>query len=708
MPAFIKSLPKIGETERAALESGSVGLEGCFFQGKADFARLAAIPSEQLTAGEQAFLEERVAELCGMLDDFAIDEAHDLPAEVWNYLRKHRFFGMIIPRAYGGLEFSHAAHAAVVTRIASVNLAAAVTVMVPNSLGPAELLVRYGTEAQKNHYLPRLSRSEDLPCFALTSPYAGSDAAAIPDIGLLTQREWNGAMTEGFALTFFKRYITLAPIATVVGLAFNAVDMNRPAGLQELGITCALIPVPHPGLRIGARHRPMNGAFMNGPVQGEDVFIPLDWVIGGSQNVGKGWRMLMECLAAGRAISLPALGAALQQTSLYVANGYARLRNQFGLPIQRFHNIAAPLAEMATELYATDSARRLTTSLLDQGEQPSVAGAILKYHLTEAGRRAINHGMDILGGKAISAGPSNLLSIAYRHAPIAITVEGANILTRALIIFGQGALRCHPYVLRELQAVEQRNAMALGKAVLEHGGHVLQCLWGSLVHAPLVGKVPRGFEGEARTIARLAAKFAFTTDACMGVLGGRLKQLELLSSRLGDALSHLYMACACLWRYAEQPAVELTPVVRGAVRHQIWLASEALHELYDNVSSPVLGVAGKIALRGLTPIHRLRDSEKLAIAEVLGDARVIHRLCPDMGMPGVGGLRDLHDLLSLAQELGEEETQRLAGAIRQLKSLEEIAATSSAPKALAFLRALDKVIQVDSFPAAGGTRPRHA
>ena len=575
MPAFTNALPKIGETERAALESGTVGFEGCLFEGKADFARLAAIPAEQLTEEEQAFLEQRVTELCGMLDDFAIDEAHDLPAEVWRYLRKHRFFGMIIPRAYGGLEFSHAAHAAVVTRIASVNTAAAVTVMVPNSLGPSELLVRYGTEAQKNHYLPRLARCEDLPCFALTSPYAGSDAAAIPDIGVLTQREWNGSMTEGFALTFSKRYITLAPVATVVGLAFNAIDPTRPAGMRQLGITCALIPVPHPGLHIGARHRPMNSAFMNGPVQGEDVFIPLDWVIGGSNNIGRGWRMLMECLANGRAISLPAIGAALQQTSLYVANGYARLRNQFGLPIQRFPSIAAPLAEMAIELYATDSARRLTTSILDQGEQPSVASAILKYHLTEAGRRAINHGMDILGGKAICAGPSNLLSTAYRHAPIAITVEGANILTHALIIFGQGAVRCHPYVLKEIRAVEQRNPVALGDAVLGHGGHLLHSFLGSLVHAPLLGNVPPEFEREARRIARLAAKFAFTTDICMGVLGGKLKRLELLSSRLGDALSHLYMACACLWHYAKHPDGELTPIVRGAIRHQIWLASEA-------------------------------------------------------------------------------------------------------------------------------------
>ncbi|EHP44130.1 acyL-CoA dehydrogenase domain-containing protein [Cupriavidus basilensis OR16] len=708
MPTFTNALPKIGETERAALESGTVGFEGCFFEGKADFARLAAIPAEQLTEEEQEFLQRRVPELCGMLDDFAIDEAHDLPVEVWHYLREHRFFGMIIPRAYGGLEFSHAAHAAVVTRIASVNIAAAVTVMVPNSLGPSELLVRYGTEAQKNHYLPRLARCADLPCFALTSAYAGSDAAAIPDIGVLTQREWNGAMTEGFALTFSKRYITLAPVATLVGLAFNAIDPTRPAGTQQLGITCALIPVPHPGLHIGARHRPMNSAFMNGPVQGEDVFIPLDWVIGGSHNIGRGWRMLMECLAAGRGISLPAIGAALQQTSLYVANGYARLRNQFGLPIQRFPSIAAPLAEMAIDLYATDSARRLTTSTLDQGEQPSVASAILKYHLTEAGRRAINHGMDILGGKAICAGPSNLLSTAYRHAPIAITVEGANILTRALIIFGQGAVRCHPYVLKEIQAVEQRNVIALGDAVLGHGGHLLHCFWGSLAHASRVGNVPPGFAHEARKIARLAAKFAFTTDICMGVLGGKLKRLELLSSRLGDALSHLYMACACLWRYAGQPEAELAPIVRGAIRHQIWLASEALHGLYDNVSNPVLRIAGKIALQGLSPIHRLRDSEKIAIADALGDTRVIRRLCPDIETPRAGGLRDLYDLLALAQELGETESQRLAGAIRELKTLEDIAATSSAQNALAFLRALYKVIQVDSFPADGAARPPHA
>ncbi|MDO9459078.1 MAG: acyl-CoA dehydrogenase family protein, partial [Alphaproteobacteria bacterium] len=347
-----------------------------------------------------------------------------------------------------------------------------------------------GTEAQKDHYLPRLADGRDLPCFALTSPYAGSDAASIPDRGVLAERVIDGRMVRGFVVDFDKRYITLAPVATVVGLAFHAVDPARPAGEQSLGITCALLPVPCEGMRIGSRHRPMDAAFMNGPLRGRQVFVPMDWVIGGEQQVGQGWRMLMESLAAGRAISLPALGAAMQQTSLVVAVGYGRVREQFGLQISRFHAIAALIARMAADLYATDAARRYTAAVLDRGERPSVASAILKVQLTEAGRRALNHGMDILGGKAIMAGPKNLLGVAYRQVPIAITVEGANILTRALIVFGQGAVRCHPHVLAEMTAVEQRDAAALGRALAGHVGHVLRNLWASLVHAPLVGTPP--------------------------------------------------------------------------------------------------------------------------------------------------------------------------------------------------------------------------
>ncbi|UVW30040.1 acyl-CoA dehydrogenase [Massilia sp. H6] len=697
LPVFKKALPTIGATERAALESGTVGFEGRIFEGKIDFSALAAIAPARPQAHEQAFLDEQVPALCRMLDDFEIDQAGDLPAEVWDYLRQHGFFGMIIPRAYGGLEFSHTVHAQVVTRIASVNIPAAVTVMVPNSLGPAELLLRYGTQAQKDHYLPRLASGQELPCFALTSPYAGSDAASMTDVGVLVEREWNGVMTRGFALTFKKRYITLAPVATVVGISFNAIDPALPADRQDLGITCALIPVPHPGLVIGARHRPMDSAFMNGPVEASDMFIPLDWVIGGADNIGKGWSMLMQCLAAGRAISLPALGSALQQSSLYVANGYAGLRNQFGLPIQRFHNIAALLAEMAVDLYASDSARRLTASILDQGEQPSVASAILKYHVTEAGRRAINHGMDILGGKAICAGPSNLLSGAYRNTPIAITVEGANILTRALIIFGQGAIRCHPFVLSEIEAVERQDGAALGRALLGHGAHLARNAWRSIVKAPLVGKPPRALEREARTIASLAAKFAFASDMCMGVLGGKLKRMELISSRLGDVLSHLYMASACLWRYAQHENEEMAVIARAAARRQIWLASSALHALFDNLHNPLLRVAAKVALGGLRPLHALRDHDKLEIAALLRQAPVIALLCPEVEAPARGGMRDLRDLLLLAQEIGEQESERLAKAIRQRRPFEEIAAESSAPQALAFLVALDKVIQVDSF-----------
>jgi alkylation response protein AidB-like acyl-CoA dehydrogenase len=373
-----------------------------------------------------------------MLDDDAIDRAGDLPPEVWRFLREKKFLGMIIPREHGGLGFGHFAHAAVVTKIATVNTAAAVTVMVPNSLGPAELLLAYGTEAQQRHYLPRLADGRELPCFALTSPYAGSDAASIPDRGVLTERVIDGRRVRGFVVDFDKRYITLAPVASVVGLAFHAIDPARPQGEQELGMTCALLPVPTEGMSIGSRHRPMNSAFMNGPIRGTQVFVPMDWVIGGEERVGQGWRMLMESLAAGRAISLPALGSALQQVSLYVAVGYGRIREQFGLQISRFQAIAALIAAMAADLYATDAARRYTAAVLDEGERPSVASAILKVQLTEAGRRAVNHGMDILGGKAISYGPKNLLGVAYRHAPIAITVEGANILTRALIIFGPG------------------------------------------------------------------------------------------------------------------------------------------------------------------------------------------------------------------------------------------------------------------------------
>lgn len=700
---FTKALPPLGDTERAALDAGTVGFEGQLFAGRPDFDALAAVGPNRLTDEERSFLDREVGGLISLLDDFAIDEAGDLPSEVWRYLREKKFFGMIIPREYGGLGFGHYAHAAAVTKIATVNTAAAVTVMVPNSLGPAELLLRYGTEAQKNHYLPRLADGRELPCFALTSPYAGSDAASIPDRGVLTERAIDGRTVRGFLVNFDKRYITLAPVATVVGLAFHAVDPSRPEAEQQLGITCALLPVSTAGMTIGSRHRPMNSAFMNGPIRGNDVFVPMDWVIGGERNVGQGWRMLMESLAAGRAISLPALGSALQQVSLFVAVGYGRIREQFGLQIGRFHAVAALIARMAADLYATDSARRYTAAALDRGERPSVAGAILKVHLTEAGRRAVNHGMDILGGKAIMMGPKNLLGIAYRQAPIAITVEGANILTRALIIFGQGAVRCHPYMLAEMNAVEARDARALGRALLGHARHVLLNLWASLVRAPLIGSVPAELAKEARLIARVSAKYALTADLAMGLLGGRLKRMELLSARLGDVLSYLYLAGACVWRYRVDGEPKMLPLARAAIRVQLDLAAATLRDLYANLPSRPLRLMAPLLLRGTRRLAPLRDRDLIARADALREDRdLLARLCPDVGVPAGGGLRDLMQALALADAVADEVPE-LNKVLRRTESLDRAAARSRDPAAaLAYLLAADRVIQVDEFPPRQG------
>lgn len=698
MQPFSKALPPLGDTERAALEAGTVGFEGQLFAGRPDFDALAAMGPNRLAEHEQAFLDNEVRELCRMLDDHAIDQARDLPPDVWSYLREKRFFGMIIPEEFGGLGFGHHAHATVVARIATVNVATAVTVMVPNSLGPAELLLRYGTNVQKAHYLPRLADGRELPCFGLTSPYAGSDAASIPDRGVLVEREIGGRMRRGFLVDFDKRYITLAPVATVVGLAFHAVDESRPEGEREMGITCALIPVPQAGMDIGRRHRPMDSAFMNGPIHGRQVFVPMDWIIGGEQQVGQGWRMLMECLAAGRAISLPALGSAMQQTALYVANGYGQIREQFGMPVGKFHAVAGLVAQMSAELYASDAARRFTAAALDKGERPSVASAILKVQLTEAGRRAVNHGMDILGGKGIISGPSNLLGVAYRQAPIAITVEGANILTRALIVFGQGAVRCHPHVLDEMAAVQAKDETALGKALMAHGRHVAVNLWRSLFGAPVLGSPPDDLMHEARLIARMSAKYALTADLAMGMLGGKLKRMELLSARLGDVLAHLYLASACVWRYGVERAPEMQPFAKAAIRLQIDEAGSILRDLYANLPAPGRRVIGAMVLRRTAHLAPLRDVQLLELAELLRkDRRIVERLAPDLSEPAAGGLLDLMHAMELGATLGDG-TAALNKVLRRTNSLEVAARSALDPElALAYLKAADKVIQVDDF-----------
>ncbi|RYF82247.1 MAG: acyl-CoA dehydrogenase [Comamonadaceae bacterium] len=710
MPVLSKALPALSDTERIALEAGSVGFEGQLFAGRPDFGVLGRTGPVSLSEREQAFLDTQVRRLCRMLDDHAIDEEGDLPAEVWRLLRDERFFGMIIPESHGGLGFSHQAHATVVARIATVNIAAAVTVMVPNSLGPAELLLRYGTPEQQAHWMPRLADGRELPCFGLTSPYAGSDAASIPDRGVLVEREFEGQMTRGFLVDFDKRYITLAPVATVVGLAFQAHDPSRPEGERDLGITCALLPVPQPGMQIGHRHRPMDSAFMNGPIRGRQVFVPMDWVIGGEPQVGQGWRMLMECLAAGRAVSLPALGSAMQQTALFVAQGYGRIREQFGLPIGRFHAVAGITARMAAELYATDAARRYTAVALDAGERPSVAGAMLKVQLTEAGRRAVNHGMDILGGKGIIAGPANLLGISYRQAPIAITVEGANLLTRALIVFGQGAVRCHPHVLDEMAAVQAQDEEALGRALLAHGRHVMANLGGSVFGASALGPVPDGLLREGRAIATLSARLAFAADLCMGLLGGQLKRMELLSARLGDVLAHLYLASACIWRFrnedSEAPALLL--LARAAIAMQLHAGAQALQAVYANLPN-----AGARALGALTGgrvrAEPVSDEDWLQLAECLEREPVLlARLLPDLQRPATGGLLDLMEALELAQRLGPE-AQTLQKAWRQTRSMSAACQAARDPAlARAYLQAVDRVIQVDAGPRPRDGRDAHA
>lgn len=699
----------MGDTERAALEAGTVGFEGQLFSGQPDFDLLRHMGPNKLTEAEQAFLDDEVVELTAMLDDFAIDQARDLPPEVWQYLRQKKFFGMIIPKEHGGLGFGHFAHAAVVTRIATVNVACAVTVMVPNSLGPAELLLHYGTDAQKQHYLPRLADGRDLPCFGLTSPYAGSDAAAIPDRGVLTERVVDGRRMRGFMVRFDKRYITLAPVATVVGLAFQAVDESLPEDQQMLGITCALIPVPTPGMTIGRRHRPMDSAFMNGPIHGDDVFVPMDWIIGGEKQVGQGWRMLMESLAAGRAISLPALGSAMQQTTLFVLNGYGQIREQFGLQISKFHAIAGLIANTAAELYATDAARRYTAAALDAGARPSVASAILKVHLTEAGRRAVNNGMDVLGGKGIINGPKNLLGVSYRHAPIAITVEGANLLTRALIIFGQGAIRCHPHVRNEMAAVQAQDAEKLGQALLGHAGHVLRNLWRSLVHAPVLGMPPEALFKEAQLIAALSAKYALTADLAMGLLGGKLKRMELLSARLGDVLSCLYMASASVWRYEVEGDPKMLPFARAAIRVQLDQAAATLRDVYANLPSGALRVLAPLILRGTRHLAPLRDLDLIAFSDKLRtDPALIARLCPDISRPKNGGLLDLMQALDCARAVGDE-LPALNQALRRTHSLEGVARNARNPAAaLAYLRAADRVIQVDDFADEFGSAGKQA
>ncbi|WP_428614024.1 acyl-CoA dehydrogenase [Pseudoalteromonas sp.] len=590
-----KVLPSISITEQEALDAGDVWLEGSIYQGKPDFDALRDVPAAKLSAEEQAFLDGPVKELLSMIDDSEIQNGVHLPDYILDFLKKERFFSLIIPKSFGGLEFSPYANSTIVATIATKSSAVAVTVMVPNSLGPGELLLHFGTKEQQDHYLPRLANGRDIPCFALTSPEAGSDAGGIPDIGVVKRGQFNGEEVLGLEITWDKRYITLAPIATVLGLAFKVVDPDGLLGGKEnLGITCALIPKDHPGVELGNRHDPMGIRFYNGTTRGEKVFVPMDFIIGGQKNIGRGWQMLVSCLGAGRGISLPALGVSSSQVAFKGASEYAAVREQFGLAIGQFEGIQEKLADIAGKTYLQEAMRVLTTEGLGMGLKPSVVTAIAKYHMTEIGRNVLDSAMDIQAGKAIQNGPQNTLASGYVAQPIAITVEGANILTRNLMIFGQGVMRCHPYLQSMVESIhsEDKNADKEFNSILRKtvGYSVANSL-----RAFRLGVLPftagaksslpevRDYEKAAH---KLSAKLAVYADFSLLVLGGKLKQAEMLSARLGDVMSFLYAAMASIKYYEQKVASsereQAAPYFHYATRFALQSAEEALHKFLDN------------------------------------------------------------------------------------------------------------------------------
>ncbi len=603
LDVFRKIMPEMSQTEADALESGTVWWDGELFSGRPNWQRLLNTPAPKVSAEEQAFLDHEVEELCGMLDEWKITHVWcDLPPEAWDYLKKKGFFAMIIPKRYGGREFSALMNSEVLAKIATRSATCASIVAVPNSLGPAELLLRYGTEEQKNHYLPRLASGEDVPCFALTAPTAGSDAASIHDSGVVCKGMWEGKEIVGMRLNWDKRYITLAPVATVLGLAFKLYDPDHLLGpTEDYGITCALIPPHLPGVTIGRRHFPLNLPFQNGPTQGKDVFVPLDFIIGGLPRAGHGWRMLMECLGAGRAISLPSNTTGAARLGVYTTGAYARVRKQFHLPIARFDGIDEVLGRMGGTLYAMEAVRSMTAGAIDQGEAPAVCAAISKCHVTEMARQVGNDAMDVHGGKGIQLGPKNYLGRGYQSIPVAITVEGANILTRNLMIYGQGAIRCHPYVLKELRAAsDEDHARALvdfDDALFRHIGlamsNAARSVWLALTNAkltrvPVTGHTERYYQH----INRYSAAFVLASDAAMLSLGGALKKKEKLSARLGDMLSYMYIASAVLKRFEDQGRpVEDLPLVEWACRDALYRLQESMHSFLRNFPNrPVAAV----------------------------------------------------------------------------------------------------------------------
>jgi acyl-CoA dehydrogenase len=660
-------VPSLSRTERDALEAGNVWWEGELFSGMPDWRKLNDLPAPRLSDEEQAFLDGPTEELCRLLNDWEVTHTLlDLPEAVWEFIKKERFFAMIIPKEYGGLGFSPLANSIVLTKISSHNGTAASTIGVPNSLGPAELLLHYGTDEQKQRWLPGLAAAEEIPCFALTSPRAGSDATAIVDSGVVCKGTYNGKRITGIRLNWNKRYITLAPIATVLGLAFKLYDPEHLIGdSDEYGITAALIPTNLPGVKIGRRHLPIGIPFQNGPTQGEDVFVPLDAIIGGPEMAGQGWRMLVELLSVGRGITLPsnALGGA--KAAVYASGAYARIRRQFNLPIGKFHGVGEVLARMAGSTYIMTAASRVTCAALNSGEKPAVPTAILKYHNTEFGRSVSNDAMDVHGGRGIMLGPSNYLARNYEAVPISVTVEGANILTRNLIIFGQGAVRCHPFVLAELEAAadedRERGLIEFDQLLFRHIGYAVSNAVRSLVmgltlsrftEVPARGWIARYYQ----RVNRYSASFSLTADVAMLVLGGELKRKELLSARLGDVLSNLYLVSMVLKHYQDQGSPEEDrPLVEWSCRMLMYRTQEQLHSFLLNFPNRWIAAALRLIVfpRGRTFSSPADDLTQDVAELIINPTESRERLCAEIyKTPHPGNpLGLLQEALELAEEV---------------------------------------------------------
>ncbi len=732
--AFRGALPSMSQTEKDALEAGTVWWEGELFAGRPDWSKLLAYPWPTLTAEERSFLDRETDELCRLSDDWAATQRQDLSPEVWQYIKDRGFLGMIIPKEYGGKGFSAFAHSQVITKLSTRSSAPAVTVMVPNSLGPAELLLHYGTPEQKAHYLPRLAAGLEIPAFALTSPWAGSDAASIPDSGVVCKGAWQGEEVLGVRVSFDKRYITLAPVCTVFGLAFRLYDPDGLLGSEpDLGITCALVPADHPGVDIGRRHLPLNAVWMNGPVRGSDVFMPLEFIIGGPGMAGQGWRMLMECLAAGRSISLPSSNAGMQKLTARAVGAYARVRHQFKTAIGRFEGVEEALTRIGANTYLSEAARVMTAGAVDLGEKPAVVSAIVKYHVTERARQTVNDGMDVVGGKGICLGPQNFLGRAYQQIPIGITVEGANILTRSLILFGQGAIRCHPFVLDEMNAARGNDLPAFDRAFWGHIGYTVS----NAVRAFVMGltgshfvTVPENIAPETRRyyqqLTRFSAAFAFLADISMGTMGGALKRKEKLSARLGDILSLMYLASATLKRFeAEGRQAADAPLMHWAIWDCMFRAQNAFEGVIANFPNRI--AAALLRRLVVFPLGRpyVVPSDALGheVAKLLiAPSPTRDRLTADVHLPTnldepLGALEaalaatiqaePVEAKLKAAQKDGRFDPGLLTGGVDAIwRRAHEAGVIDDAELALVERRnALrDKVIRVDDFPYDFGLR----